>query len=1477
MQRITAKLKFLPLAAVIISFIGLAPFAAAGTLLVGPETEYETIDEALEAAVAGDIIQVGAGTYAENVVIDKDDITLTGLPGAVITVAETKTGVHIAADNVTVENLTIEGPYPEPFTGIDWTAEPDATTGIWAATGATGVNIRNNTIVDIRTGIQVYTGSEVDSITGNLIDNTKGSILLRADVPVISGNSTGTVGSEWDIVVLVSVWSASPAAMDLLPDQTDMSAYSAAVMALSAANGDMSILDRRFADTNRTHAYVAQGANPGPTQDFGLGNGLGNVRQPYGGVQHGVTAVVEGGTVFVANGTYAESLTLAKPGVVIYADDAILEVAAGNANGITVQADGLELHGLNIDKAGSSLGGSGIFIGGSVTRNDLTLTDISVTGFVNGLFVDDPTSVDDLYVTNSQFNNNRFGWYLSKSPVNASNVVDVEVSNTTFNNNTSKALYVEKLSDAVFDQITVDDSGTDNVSWPPSNGVDINLKWSAYTNITIQNSDFINSGHYAATPLGDLSGAVVIKARDDDPPSGSNYTTPPASLDGLFVLNNTFTSNEPTSLVGLRLGEPLPTGSSTDNINEGPTGVVIEGNTFTGFERPLLNITEESLAVTTVRANTFNGNSVVVAHNNSVSGVYDSLSAALTAAPAGATLDLAGDFTQATVALNKAWTLNGNGVAKLTGKIDISSNDVAVTGMEITNPSGIYGIQAKGVSNIIVSNNNVHDIGTTVTGSAQAIYVYGTTTTPAMNNIEISGNYIENVGNNSSTSSTKGIHLGDSNAVELLSNVVISGNTIRNVMVPTKGAYGISVNYGASGAGSVTGLDITDNDISGLTGSWVHGIGLETDTAEATVTGNIVTGLNASGIDEAAVFFESNTHAASVVLTDNDLSGGEFGVALHPTNMPGEIVVDASSNWWGSATSPEARVGGNVVFTPWYINSAMTVLSNAPVEPEPEPEPDPGPGTTTPDTDPEEEVTGTIEEINDIDIQLPDDGTELSEETVEQVNNAANTAAGLATSIVETIATVETNTAVEALNAISSVVDITAAAANSTSGSSQPSQSANVVNSGTTALNSFSTLLTAIDSKTNSTSTPAAPLTGEQKTAVQGATVKAAVAAVQILRAADPEKKQEVLQALGKIITSNVNLGVPLTTTQTATLLDAADQAGSTPGNPNGPIGIEVKPVNKELISKDVLSEALEGSGIGEEELDSFLEELANAINPADVRLGNIDGETALEGGFTGAVGGGAIAFDKATGTIVFTLTTTTTPDTASVGRRSFAQTVERNIPARVVSSNIVASTFPDGLVTRADGAVIITSQRIASIVVPASYDPINMFADLRSLGTVSVDTSGNVTIVRPGVLHFSGTFDFVGVTAGSAPVEKTTLNPSSGGDASDPNFVYTVTYRDGTQQTIQPFIAADNFVQSVTGRGLNVAIVRNTGVITVEGMRFRPAYFVEAHTTQTRAWWNSHKDASGLAYRINDENSDGLPDYEVHSETGVQVAYRLP
>jgi nitrous oxidase accessory protein len=55
------------------------PMASAQTISVGPSGSYKTIQSALNAAGSGDTIIVSAGTYYENIAVDKS-VTLKAVP-----------------------------------------------------------------------------------------------------------------------------------------------------------------------------------------------------------------------------------------------------------------------------------------------------------------------------------------------------------------------------------------------------------------------------------------------------------------------------------------------------------------------------------------------------------------------------------------------------------------------------------------------------------------------------------------------------------------------------------------------------------------------------------------------------------------------------------------------------------------------------------------------------------------------------------------------------------------------------------------------------------------------------------------------------------------------------------------------------------------------------------------------------------------------------------------------------------------------------------------------------------------------------------------------------------------------------------------------------------------------------------------------------------------------------------------------------
>ncbi len=264
-------------------------------------------------------------------------------------------------------------------------------------------------------------------------------------------------------------------------------------------------------------------------------------------------------------------------------------------------------------------------------------------------------------------------------------------------------------------------------------------------------------------------------------------------------------------------------------------------------------------------------------------------------------------------------TLQGASGADIEGQVTIAGDSVTVDGFNITDPNSSFGILATDHSNLTITNNTIHDIGTTLTsGSAQAIGIISSAAD--VTNITISDNHITNIGNTnlahagSAGSSAKGIYLGNSNGSYTFSGVTVSGNTINDVYASTAawigspnygggaGAYGLLVNH------KTTGLAVTGNTIGTLEGLWAHAIGLETDTPNATVSGNTVTGLtdHKGGTDAMALRLESNPDASTVTLTGNTFNGDPL---LLSTST---ISVNAAWNTLSTSsyTYPEVLSGG---------------------------------------------------------------------------------------------------------------------------------------------------------------------------------------------------------------------------------------------------------------------------------------------------------------------------------------------------------------------------------------------------------------------------------------------------------------------------------------------------------------------------------------------------------------------------------------
>jgi filamentous hemagglutinin family protein len=256
------------------------------------------------SAGAGAAVDVHAGNYAEQVALDKANLTLTGLAGAKIVVPDTTgqlNGISITANNVTVTGMEIAGPVNQPYTSYAWGS--GITRGIAVLNGVTGFTISNNNIHDVRNGILID-GRNTGSVTGNRIENTKSAISVQytdASDITIAGNSQGPVGNEWGLNLHLNGY-VHGANIDSNPiGAAPTLDWQQSLLALSAGNGGWSVQDQGYTSSNRTHVAVAT---------TGSGSAQGSLLAPLDTLQGGVDAVVTGGTVNVAGGTYVQPVTL---------------------------------------------------------------------------------------------------------------------------------------------------------------------------------------------------------------------------------------------------------------------------------------------------------------------------------------------------------------------------------------------------------------------------------------------------------------------------------------------------------------------------------------------------------------------------------------------------------------------------------------------------------------------------------------------------------------------------------------------------------------------------------------------------------------------------------------------------------------------------------------------------------------------------------------------------------------------------------------------------------------------------------------------------------------------------------------------------------------------------------------------------------------------------------------------------------------
>jgi hypothetical protein len=291
--------------------------------------------------------------------------------------------------------------------------------------------------------------------------------------------------------------------------------------------------------------------------------------------------------------------------------------------------------------------------------------------------------------------------------------------------------------------------------------------------------------------------------------------------------------------------------------------------------------------------------------------------------------------------------------------MNITSANVIVDGFEISGMDRMFGIRVGGNSNVQIRYNNIHDVGGSVTGAANAAPVYGiyySLGNVAASNVTISNNCIDDIAHTGLTGNSSGaIGILQTNSLGVLSGLSITNNNITDVIVnngqwPTgKIAYGIQLNVGGSAStylttsGKVTNPIISQNVISGLTGHIATAIALEGNTENAVVTNNDVSMLSGTkvanraggGYDLQAVKIENNRFVGTVTINNNSFATNSFthssgnGLGYGVANyVPVGIAftggstgtANASCNWFG--TSDPTLINDNAALTGKVLNKA---------------------------------------------------------------------------------------------------------------------------------------------------------------------------------------------------------------------------------------------------------------------------------------------------------------------------------------------------------------------------------------------------------------------------------------------------------------------------------------------------------------------------------------------------------------------------
>ena len=299
----------------------------------------------------------------------------------------------------------------------------------------------------------------------------------------------------------------------------------------------------------------------------------------------------------------------------------------------------------------------------------------------------------------------------------------------------------------------------------------------------------------------------------------------------------------------------------------------------------------------------------------------------------------------------------------------------------------------------------------------------------------------------------------------------------------------------------------------------------------------------------------------------------------------------------------------------------------------------------------------------------------------------------------------------------------------------------------------------------------------------------------------------------------------------------------------------------------DATRSAIEEAGVSAAGAEALAAELNQFVIPPAFLI-EIDGQAVdlLDLLNDALPGFGAATVDSGTGTVAFASDSGATE-------------------AFVTAVAIVPDSVPQGVFISPDGSTLIIADCVAISLAPSPADPVEFVRAIELVGggefITTIRDNGALALTHaPSGDAINITFPFDVIGSGE-PGTMTSFTLPQGNDPVDPEYLIGVTFEDGSTQSLAPMIAAPQFYDLVTALGLEMETDRSTGVITINGYRFKAGYNSWPATSFEILYWNSSADAFGVAYIPTDANGDGVTDFNVvtliNGVLAGQIVYQLP